>query len=1287
MKFFCCQIFFLLALCCNAQEYISNVQHFGLEEGLKSRSIQKILKDKRGVLWLSGGSGLTRFDGRDFLHFTAGDGQIPFQGIRFMIEDPEGWLWLLNPCKNQTNCKGKLAFFNPITFQVLSVEERFKTDFPLNPNDLTSLKTDEAKNVYFNSKEGTFKWSEKEGFQKSENQPNSHLLGKLTYHSPFDSSIWNFNPKQYTITHPTKGFIYDLKENHPEFNQNIKTTHLFFDEFGTAWIGTIYGLFCIQLKKKKFHSVLTNPLDNIISSESKNIHNIIELPDETMLYSTSEGIYQVQNGKPELLSIDVMKAPPIFMKSFVDNQLWMANKFGLYKMDLVENSVSFEAFDQKALFEQVFTLSKIEKDKLWLGTDKGVHIFDLTTHEIEALPIPPKFEKLKKSAVYHFFHNGGDIWISTILGLYQYKKQASIIERFDFYKKGNDSPVEEIYNVFKAKDGSTWVGTRSGLVKWTLGSKDYNFFYKSGKMIIGRVYSIQEDNKGNFWWSTRKDGIIQFLRKEETTKRYDVQDGLPFFNFNINSSWKTKTGNLHFGSMNGTVVIKPEQFGKITDQQAVDLIVLDYEQFSKETNIQSYKTAELIENKQITIRPQDGIFNLKVSLTDYSNATLFKYAYKIDALGNTWHESWDNTIHISGLPYGNHTLTIQGKLATGQFSTKKIEIPIRVLKPVYLQTWFIFLLISLSIASGFLLYKRRTNQLKRQQAKLEKMVQERTATIEQQKEKLQNLDKTKSRFFANVSHELRTPLTLLLGPISSAIKSNTLDNRNFTYLKIAQQNGQSLLRLVNEILDLTKLEFNKMELQEAPTALFPLLQRLCAAFESYAEKEAIIFIQNFQIDPYLQLLLDHNKFEKILNNLLSNAFKFTPSKGTITVNILDLGNRIQLSVQDNGRGIHPNDVAHVFDRYYQTSQPDALTEGGTGIGLALCKEFSKLMNGKIWLESELDKGSVFYYEFPKKQVLGFSNEALNFDLKENQEEGEEKVSLNPIRKKQVPLENELTLLVVEDNRSLRDYLQAILSEKYNVIVAENGKVGLDRLKEGITKQTSAKSNQQPSLIISDIMMPVMDGFQFLEKVKSSEQFRHLPMIMLTARAELQDKLKALRIGVDDYLIKPFEEEELFARIENLLKNSNERQLAVGSPSIGNIQVTVHEVAQPNIPTNADSLTEKRQVITSEDLEWLETLEQLVQENLERFNLTIDDLANKMAMSRRKFYYRVKKLTGLTPNEYLLEIRFNKARTMLESGTHQTVKSIIYSVGFKDTAYFSKQFKKRFGKLPSTYFNS
>lgn len=561
------------------------------------------------------------------------------------------------------------------------------------------------------------------------------------------------------------------------------------------------------------------------------------------------------------------------------------------------------------------------------------------------------------------------------------------------------------------------------------------------------------------------------------------------------------------------------------------------------------------------------------------------------------------------------------------------------------------LLLALALAVGLVLAYRN-------QKKSADKLAEQKAVIQKQAEELQSLDEAKSQFFANVSHELRTPLSLILGPIASLLKESQPPEKQKRLLKMASQSGEQLQQLVDEILDLTKLEAGKMTVHTQPTELVPFFRRHLAQFESLAASRRVHFSFEILAANDATAKIDQGKIRQIVSNLLANAFKFTAPGGFVRANLSLENGQLRIGIADSGAGIHPADLPHLFERYFQTKQTDRPAGGGTGIGLALCREYAELLGGKIWAESVLGEGSKFFVSLPILLESGVSGtektaqpQGMDFPIPEIMD------ALPPVSKTKTALKSVLKieqprLLVVEDNPELQDYLRLVLEEKYRVEVAENGQVALEKIAAGSGFQ----------LILSDLMMPVMDGWQLAQKLKSDDATRHLPLVMLTARAGATDKLEALRLGVDDYLAKPFVEEELLARIENLLKNQRGRQ---------------QFFAQNKPETDAP-------VFSKEDQMWLANFEKYVAQHLANAALSVPQMAADFALSESSLLRQLKRLTGLSAVQYLQEARLSEARRLLEDRAFRNVDKVVAAVGYGDARNFSRSFKARFGRTPSEY---
>ena len=523
-------------------------------------------------------------------------------------------------------------------------------------------------------------------------------------------------------------------------------------------------------------------------------------------------------------------------------------------------------------------------------------------------------------------------------------------------------------------------------------------------------------------------------------------------------------------------------------------------------------------------------------------------------------------------------------------------------------------------------------------------------------QELSEINKSKTWFYTNLSHELKTPLTLILNPLQKLARSPNLSEENKFLIKTAEKNSLDLLDLTTQMLELTSLDISKIKKEIAPFNFPDLLHRVYADFESVAKNNSVLFKLKYDGSDHLTMKSDRSKLRTVLKNLISNALKFTSLGDSIEIAVKEKENIIQIEIHDSGRGIHSKDIPYIFNRYYQASAPETISEGGNGIGLAICKEYISLLDGSISVRSEYGSFTTFSIEIPKvvatEKIL--SNALVS--------EAKTKLRLpKGQRDSSLP-----TIMIVEDNIEMMAFMLHLLSESYNILTARNGFEGLKILQQ---------QHSSIDLIISDVMMPVMNGFEFLEKIKTERLFATIPFLILTALSDTKSKLRGLRANIDDYITKPFIEEELIARIENLISNLEKKRA---------YNKSLNKNSKSNESTNKIESSFDSMLTPENELEWLTELEYLVDSNLSDHNFTVDNLAFKLAMSRSLLYRKVKQLTGLTPNNYISQLRYSKARFYLENKKFSTVKEVAYHVGFKDEKYFSRNFKMRFGKYPSSF---
>ncbi len=511
---------------------------------------------------------------------------------------------------------------------------------------------------------------------------------------------------------------------------------------------------------------------------------------------------------------------------------------------------------------------------------------------------------------------------------------------------------------------------------------------------------------------------------------------------------------------------------------------------------------------------------------------------------------------------------------------------------------------------------------------------------------IESLQTSQSRWFTNIAHELRTPLTLVLGPLKNILKKDDILASVKVEASMAHKNGEQLLQRVNEILDVSLMDSGRLALRQVPTNVSVLIIQVVASFQSLAQQKSISLTSS--CDGMVFMEVDREKLRNILNNLVANALKFTHDGGEVQVVLEQPQETVEIWVSDTGIGIPQKDLPHIFDRFYQVFRSKEVDYGGSGVGLALSQELARMHGGELTATSEESKGSTFTLSLPVALVCEVQ-EAPSVPIEETGELPETAVmTVNG------PEGERPKVLLVEDHPDMRHYIRKLLQGHYQVIEAVDGLDALERLQK-VT----------PDLIISDVMMPRMDGITLAKHLKEDSSNILTPFITLTAHANERDKLTALRIGVDDYLVKPFDPEELLVRVKNLIDNAR--------------------VRQQMLEENQSTLEEEIEAIPTYEEQWVRELEEEVRTAMANPNYSVGDLAAHATTSERNLRRNLKRATGLSPVQFIREIRLQQALLLLETRQYATIAEVAQTVGIEDTAYFSSQFKKRFGKTPSSFF--
>jgi signal transduction histidine kinase/DNA-binding response OmpR family regulator len=860
----------------------------------------------------------------------------------------------------------------------------------------------------------------------------------------------------------------------------------------------------------------------------------------------------------------------------------------------------------------------------------------------------------------------GRLWVLTTNGLLQLDLESGKETVYGFQAPFRDS---RFVCMAETPDGKLWFGTfLGGIHIFNPADGSVKVVDKGHGLAGNTVVFIVPDGKGNCLAGTYH-GLSLLSDKGEVISNFSRPEGLSELEFNRFAALRAGNGDFLLGTVSGLYVVSPAFFQK-SSQAGLESVV--YLTALTVTNRQTGRPhtiqTGLDQMGELVLPPENRHIRVSFALSNYVQSNRNQFAYMLEGLDKDWtYIGSQHDLTLSNLPAGRYTLLIKGCDFQGNCVAEPVRIPIRAREFFYKQAWF-YVLCALPFLAFALLWVRH---LRSEKKRLEKEVQRRTwqiqrdkALIEQQARELLQLDEAKSRFFTNISHELRTPITLITAPVEYLIQKfhtgkNTADEERQSLQRVLF-NGRKLAELVEELLELSRLEAGKTELLETPTNFYPWFRQLFSAFESQAEMKRIHYELDFRADAEAGFAVDRKRLEKIINNLIGNAIKFTQAKGAVKVSVWEgptddpAQTMLYMQVADTGRGIPPEDVPHLFERYFQTKRHDLARSGGTGIGLALAKELALLMKGDLTVESEWERGSAFTLRVPLKKMAVVPPQSVEAEI----------TAVVPPSSPAAPEsvdENTQTdraqLLIVEDNPDMQALLQSLLSADYRLTLANDGQEAWEIL------ENDRKIDF--SLILSDVMMPRMDGYALLGKLKSHPQWARKPVILLTARAEQDDKIQALRLGVDDYLVKPFSPPELLARVSNLIANYRSRE----------------EFAARTMPEISFEKVEARDEL------WLKNIETAAKTALDKgLPLQVGDLVEAAAMSERQLFREIKRLTGLTPNQYIQEVRLQKARHLLQHRAYGTLSEVAYAVGFETPSYFTRVFEQHFGKHPSEYLN-
>ena len=1095
------------------------------------------------------------------------------------------------------------------------------------------------------------------------------LLPASADYNPRTGQLWMMTSKGLRVLDYSAGKIIPLSYIKKPFSVT-SCLDVFIDSRNLVWIATFNGLYRLTPTNRRFKRLnWINPetgLD-ILQNASR---GMTETNDGSVLMLSGNKVLRYSPGSHQLTTL----FEHVSYYSILEDSpgtYWLGisalAKYNIATKKLVE----YKKNGLRFLEGVIWSMYKQGK-RLWIGQETGLMYLDNDDNEIQVFEQYNSFSALKGADIYQILpvEKSELLWLVTSRGLFQLHPSKGIVARYWNGGKGQYYlPAENIRHMIQLRDGTYWRASTNGLIRWKKDQGVYNVYNQKKGMHNANFYAVYADDYG-FLWISSDLGIIQFQISTARHRVFLENEGISHNEFNRISHLQGGDGSLYFGSLNGITVFHPADFVKDFDDKqhyTVHLIDATFFENAKEGSQPGDILKGFASNKQIQLDYAAQYLELQFAVPHTTATTPIVYYYQITTKNhyddNRWITTTSSSIPLTGLPYGEQILLVKAAIGLESENSAILEIPIFVPTPYYLRGWFLLLVVALITLAVWLAFRYRMHQLLVYQKELQQEVDVRTQTImqdkvliEQQSKQLQKQAQEKMRFFTNVTHEFRTPLSLISGPINKLLHTQKFDSQEAELLHIAYQNSQQLVDFVTQLSYLTSAENNQLKVHYEPILIYSFLQDKMRQYELLATSKNLLFHYQINVNPAVYLQADVKNLNLITNNLISNALKFTPKRKKIFFTATYASDNLLITVKDEGRGIPEDDLPYIFDRYFQSQQANAPIEGGTGIGLALVRELTLALNGRITVKSSVDQGSTFELSLPfslarPEAVRDASGENLSTAHCPEDVQADEPIGLtvSPPEGK-----NKFSLLLAEDNHYFHQYIRIILEEYFDIHACSNGQEALDYLLHA----------ESPDLLITDLMMPEVDGLQLLREIRSKPEWAHIPVLMLTARSLFQDQEQAFTLGVDDYITKPFQESEIIASINNLL----ERKL------VRDTEGSLYARHEYDI----------RQQLLVEDKQWLIELEAATLDNIDKIDFTVNQLAKLMLMSRTLFYQKTRELTGMTPSQYILEARLQQARKLLESGTGIPFKKVTQAVGLKDDRHFLKIYKQRFGKSPLDY---
>ncbi len=1236
-----------------------------------SNHVYSICEDKYGVLWVGTGDGLNKFDKNTgkFICIRKDNKNpesISNNNVNVIYEDKAGSLWFgtgngLDKLDRET---ARLDSTKNSEENVKSRQEKF-IHFWYDPSNksewsnywVNNIFEDKSGILWLGTREGLIAFDQKAGtftpYIKEEKNSISSICEDESGHLWFGSWVFGL----YSFDKKTKRFNNYLHDDKDAGSLSVNSiTSICIERSGTLWITTFEGVNKLNISGKAF---LHYQLDKI--------NSIIEGRDNKIWVNTQNGLKKLDSQTGQIIQspMDLNKGRLLYEDD--EGSIWIAKADGgLIKRDKLGQITKFYTSTGEEFKYFADLIYETSDHNIWISAiDKGLFFLDLNTQKINRINIPA-------THINCIYEDASSlIWIGTrSRGLYSYNRKTDSMKSYIYDPKDATSiSGQTILDMHEDKNGILWFGTNGGLNKYDRANDKFNHFTEEDGLSSNAGFSILVDNNSNVWLNTRK-GISKFDPKTNSIQNYDASDGLPENGFMDWRGVKSDDGQIYFANKNELISFNPNN---IKNNNFIPPIVI--------TNFLISDKSFPIKNK-IELSHTENFLSFEFAALNYVSTEKNQYAYKLEGVDTGW--VYSGTRHFASYPNldpGEYIFRVKGSNNDGVWNEAGTSITI-IISPPFWKTWWAYL----SYAGFFIfaLYGIRRYEMNR--LKLKNQVKIDEVVLKEKDE----TEKIKSRFFANISHEFRTPLTLILGPAEKIISDTSDDIKKDA--NIIKRNSRRLLQLINQLLDLSKLESGKLKLEASKGNIVSFVKGVALSFESLAESKDIT-LKLLPEKDFIELYFDREKMMKILTNLLSNAFKFTPEEGTVTVSIKQSHSElvseslgvskmlkqvqhdntkgfVEIKIRDTGIGIAQEEIPKLFDRFYQVDSSFTKEHEGTGIGLALTKELVELHHGIISLESKQGEWSEFTVSLPEGKNHLMDDEIIKVEKTETTIlPVEQEVYTSSVSKTAVDsiarnindgmikdqLEEKTIILIVEDNYDMREYIKESVGDGYLVEEAVNGEQGVRKAEKII-----------PDLIISDMMMPKMDGNELTRILKNDEKTCHIPIILLTARSGQENKIEGLETGADDYLTKPFDTKALQIRIKNLIALRKKLQEKFS-------KFDIHSPVAEN------------KMLSNFDEKFMYKVMDVIEKHIAEEDFSIEEFGNEVGMSRTQFHRKFKAITGKPASIFLRSLRLTRAKKMIEV-QQGNISEIAYSVGFSSPSYFSKCFRDEFGFPPSDLVN-